>query len=74
MCCLVLLITCPLRFAPGIAFSEGQTWKDIRKFEIMALKDFGRGKFRLVDYQAPYFLVTLIWFRFIGRIEQAISS
>ena len=28
----------------AIAFSEGQIWKDIRKFEIMALKDFGRGK------------------------------
>ncbi|OQV11507.1 Cytochrome P450 2J6 [Hypsibius exemplaris] len=27
----------------ALAFSEGTVWKDIRRFEIMALKDFGRG-------------------------------
>ncbi|GAU95082.1 hypothetical protein RvY_06759 [Ramazzottius varieornatus] len=27
----------------ALAFSKGQMWKDTRRFEIMALKDFGRG-------------------------------
>ena len=31
-------------FFTGVAVSNGQKWSDIRKFTIVALKDFGMGK------------------------------
>lgn len=32
-----------LIFVAGLAFASGNMWKDTRRFEIMALRDFGRG-------------------------------